>query len=131
MGGGLGPPPFLRLFGDIFPQKTRHTKSVFGLRRRVRIACRPSQKTTLLSHFEQFSRFLAQILKTMAQVLKEMAQILKTMAQIWEKTFSGSRMVTLLGPIFEAFGGRGAEKVEKKRLLGKAPKKERQTPHKV
>ncbi len=67
----------------------------------------------------------------MAQILKTMAQILKTMAQVWKKAFSGPRVVTLFGPIFEAFGGRGAEKVEKKRLLGKAPEKERQNRQKV
>ena len=76
--------------------------------------------------FEEFYLFLSQILKTMAQILKTMAQILKTLAQVLESSCSGSKSGNLFGHIFEAFGGHGAEKVEKKRNLGKAQEKERQ-----
>ena len=45
---------FLMSFGGCFGLKRRNVKSVFGLHRRVRIACATCQKTVHLGDFECF-----------------------------------------------------------------------------
>ena len=60
-------------------------------------------------HFEQFSPFLAHILKTMAQILKTMAQILKNMAQ---RAFQGQGVPPFLEQFLRLWRPRCRKSVE-------------------
>ena len=100
---------------------------MFGLRRRVRIAHWTSQKTTLLGDFASFWA-LVSVFGTDPE--KHGADSEKW-DQIKTKNPNTGLRSHPFWTTFRGFGGRGAQKVHKKRSLGKAPENERQNLEKM